>query len=80
MAHYSIEPSTRKYIKRYGFLSFVRNQSDKYGNKMLNTATKAGLDDAKAACKKLVHKTVAATGQLTGNKIADKIAKPKFVP
>ena len=33
MIRYSIEPRTRKCVKRYGFLSFMRNQSDKYGKK-----------------------------------------------
>ena len=44
MAHYSIEPKTRKYTKGYGFLSFAKNPSHKYKKKLLNTATKIGLD------------------------------------
>ena len=28
---YSIEPKFRKYMKGYGFLSFVRKFGDKYG-------------------------------------------------
>ena len=31
MTSYCIEPRTGKYIKGYGFLSFVRNLSDKCG-------------------------------------------------
>ena len=31
MAHYSIEPRARKYVKGYGFLSFSKNLPDKYG-------------------------------------------------
>ena len=39
----------------------------------MDTATKTGIDAAKAASKKVVHKTVEATGDLIENKIADKI-------
>ena len=46
----------------------------------MDTATKIGLDAAKVASKKVVHKTVEATGELIGNKIAEKIEKPKPVP
>ena len=40
MTRYSIEPRTRKYVKRYGFLSFARNLSNKYGEQLLDDATK----------------------------------------
>ena len=40
MRRYSIEPRTIKYVKRYGFLSFRRNLSNKYGKQLLDTATK----------------------------------------
>ena len=49
---YSIEPRTRKYVKEYEFLSFERNLSDKYGKKLLDTATKTGLDASKTASKR----------------------------
>ena len=39
MTCYSIEPRTRKYAKEYGFLSFARKISDKYGKQLLDTAT-----------------------------------------
>ena len=45
----SIEPRTRKNVKGYGFLSFARNMSNKYGNP-LDTAT-----------KKVAHKAAEAT-------------------
>ena len=38
----------------------------------MDTATKAGMDAAKTASKRVVQKTSQATGDLTGNKIADK--------
>ena len=34
------EPKYRKYLKGYGFLSFARNFGDKYGKKLMYTATK----------------------------------------
>ena len=68
------------YIKGYGFLSFTRNISYKYEKKLLNTTTKTGLDAAKTASKKIVHKTAEAIGKLIGNKVAKKIVKPKLMP
>ena len=70
---YSTEPKYRKHVKGYRFLSFVRKFGDKYGTKLMNTATKAGIDAAKTASKWVVQKTAEATGDLIGNKIADKI-------
>ena len=32
---YSIEPRFRKYVERYGFLSFARKFGDKYGKKLM---------------------------------------------
>ena len=77
MTRYSIEQRTRKYVKGYGFLSFARNLSNKYGKILLDTATKTELDALKTTSKKLFHKTADATGDFTGKKIADKITKPK---
>ena len=37
---YSIEPRDRAYVKGYGFLSFARSMSNKYGNKLVDTAKK----------------------------------------
>ena len=45
--------------------------------KILDSATKTGLDAAKTASKKVVHKTVEATEELIGNKIDEKVVKPK---
>ena len=38
----------------------------------MDTATKTGIDVAKTASKRVVQKTAETTGDLTGNKIADK--------
>ena len=74
---YSIEPRDRIYIKGYGFLSFAKNMgknlSNKYGQKLLDSAKKSTTDAIKAASKRAIQKTAEATGGLTGNKIADKL-------
>ena len=77
---YSTEPRFRKYVKGYGFLSFARKCGDKYGKKLMDTATRTGIDAANTASKRVVQKTTEASGDLTGNKTADKvtsIGKPK---
>ena len=70
---YSTEPEYRKYVKGYEFLSFARRFSDKFGKKLMDTAPKPGIDSAKIASKIVVQETAEATGDLLGNKIADKI-------
>ena len=37
-----LEPTYRRYVKGYGFLSFARKFGDKYVKKLMNTATKVG--------------------------------------
>ena len=37
---YSIEPRDKVYVKRYGFMSFARSMSNKYGKKLVDTAKK----------------------------------------
>ena len=44
---YLTEPRFRKYVKGYGFLSFAKTFGNKYGKKLMDTATKAGIDAAK---------------------------------
>ena len=76
----STESRFRKYVKDYGFLSFAWKFGDKYVKKLIDTATKIGIDAAKTASKRVVQGTAEATGDLIGNKIADKItsiSKPK---
>ena len=41
--------------------------------KVMDTTTKSGIDAAKATSKIVVQKTAEVTGDLIGNKIADKI-------
>ena len=47
----------------------------KYGKKILDNSISAGKDFAKIAGKKVLTKSAEATGDLIGNKIADKITK-----
>ena len=70
---FSIEPRDRIYVKGYGFMSFVRSMSNKYGKKLVDTAKKSATDAIKTASKRAIQKTAEATGDLVGNKIADKI-------
>ena len=70
---YSTQPKFRKYVQGYGFLSFARKCGDKYGKKLMDTATKTVIDAAKTASKRVVQKTAEAIEDLIGNKIADKM-------
>ena len=53
---YSIEPKFRKYVKGYGFLSFARKFTNKYGKELIDTETKSEIDAAKTASKGVVQK------------------------
>ena len=70
---HSIEPRDGE---RYAFLSFAKNMgkslSSKSGQK-LDSFKKSKTDAIKTASKIAIQKTAEATGDLIGNKIADKI-------
>ena len=69
----SIEPKERRYVKGYDFLSFARNigtHATKGAKNMSNKYSQKLVDSAK---KSAIQKTTEATGDLIGNKIADKI-------
>ena len=70
---YSLEPRDIIYVKGYGFMSFARSMNNKYGKKLVDTAKKSAADAIKAASKRAIQKTAEASGDLMGNKIADKI-------
>ena len=87
---YSLEPHYRRYVQGQGFMSFARNIGSKYGKKIfdvsksmkkkygkeiLDNSLSAGKDFAKIAGKKVLDKSAKATGDLIGNKIADRITK-----
>ena len=70
---YSIEPRERRFVKGYGFMSLARNFNDNYIKSLMD----ASKTFAETAGKKILKETTKATGDLIGNKIADKItAKP----
>ena len=58
---YSIEPRDRIYVKGYGFLSFAKNMgthlSNKYSQKLINTAKKSISGTIKNASKRAIQKT-----------------------
>ena len=66
---YSTEPRFKKYVEGYRFLPFARKFGNKYGKKLMDTATKTGIDAVNS--KRVAQKTAEATGDLIGNKIAD---------
>ena len=43
---YLTELKYKKYVKRYGFLSFAKIFGDKYGKKIIDTAAKTRIDAA----------------------------------
>ena len=49
--------------------------SNKYGRKILDKSMDASKDFAKIARKKVLHKSAEATGEMTVNKVADRITK-----
>ena len=77
---YSIEPRDRIYVKRYTFLSFVKNigthattfakkMGNKYSRNVFDSAKKSTTNAIKTASKRTIHKTAEATGDLIGYKI-----------
>ena len=52
-----------------------KKMSNKYGRKILDKSMNAGTDLAKIAGKKVLTKSAEATGDLIGNKIADRITE-----
>ena len=81
---YSIEPWDRICVKGYGFLAFAKNMgkslSNKYGQKRIDSAKKSTTNAIKTASKRVIQKTAEATGDLTGNKIADEITNVSKKP
>ena len=52
-----------------------KSMKNKYGKKILDNILSAGKDFAEIAVKKVLTKSAEATGDLIGNKIADRITK-----
>ena len=74
---YSTEQRDIIYVKGYGFLSFGKNMgkrlSNIYSQKRLDKAKKSTTDAIITTSKWAIQKTAEATGDLIGNKSADKI-------
>ena len=85
MMRYSIQLGDRIFVKNYGFLSFAKimnknidkniskKVSGKYSQKVIDHTKQSAADAFKTASKGAVQKTAGATGDLVGNKIAEKI-------
>ena len=52
-----------------------KKMSNKYGRKILDRSMDAGKGFAKTAGKKVLHKSAEVTGEMIGNKIADRITR-----
>ena len=68
---YSVELRNRICVKEYGFLSSAKNigkrLSNKYGQKLLDSAKKSTTDAIKTTSKRAIQKTAEGTGRLIGN-------------
>ena len=53
---YSIEPRERRYVKGYGFMSFVRTFSDKYSKSLMDKGIDVSETFAKTAGKRIFKK------------------------
>ena len=84
---YSLEPHYRRYVQGQGFMSFARIIGNKYGRKILDKNLDIGKSTKKKYGKKILDnslsvgltksltKSAEETGDLIGNKIADRITK-----
>ena len=79
---YSVEPKNRIYVKWYALLSFAKNKgthatkvatylSNKYSQKLFDTAKKSTTDTIKTASKRAIQKIAEATDELICDKTAD---------
>ena len=60
-------------LKDMAFYHSQQNLVINMVKKLMDTATKTGIDAPKTASKRVVQKTAGATGDFIGNKMADKI-------
>ena len=58
----------------------VKNLSNKYGQKLLDSAKRSTTDGIKTASKRAIQKAAEATGDLIANQIADKITSVSKSP
>ena len=69
-----MEPKYRRYVPGYGFLTFAKAFGDKYGKKLINTATKTGINAAKKIGDKY-GKNLMDTAKKQGTNFAKKAGK-----
>ena len=87
MTWFSVQPRNRIFVKGYGFLSFAKNMGKNigksigkslisiYSQKLLDYAKLSGTDAIKTSSRRVIQKTLEATSDFIGNKIADKITR-----
>ena len=87
MTRYSVQPRDQIFVKGYGFLSFAKNMGKnigkdisknligKYSQKLLDHTKQSATDLFKTASKRAIQEAAEATGDLIGNKSANKIPK-----
>ena len=54
---WDIQLNQEIYVKGYGFMSFARSISNKYGTKLVDTAKKSATDAIKTASQTAIQKT-----------------------
>ena len=74
MTRYPVQPRERIFVKVYGLLAFAKN-SGKYNQKLVDHTKQSATDALKAVSKRAIQKTAKTTGDLIGDKIANRIAK-----
>ena len=87
MTHYSVPPREIIFVKGYWCLPFAKNMGKnigknisknlrgKYSQKRLNHDTQSAAESLTIISKRVIQKTVEATGDLTGNKTVERIRK-----
>ena len=65
--------STENMFKAMAFCYLLENLEINMEKKLMDTATKTGINAAKTTSERVVQKAAEAAGDLIGNKIADKI-------
>ena len=68
---YSIEPRDRRYVKGYGFLSFAKNigknKSNKYSQKLVDSAKKSATDAIRTTSKRGILKIAEIADKITNS-------------
>ena len=76
---YSLEPTYRRYAKGFGFLSFARKFGDKYGTKLMNTATEVGTSKYGKKIIDITKKQGSEFAKTAGKRIIEKVKKQQKI-